>query len=506
MSFAAQIASERPTEVALRDWEKQLTWAEVDDVLNRAIHQLLDFPFRPERRVAVFAHNSTETILIHLAGLLAGTSIVPVNFHLTPDETAYILEDSGAELVFVGPENLAAGTDAATKAGDIPVIGWRCPAGGGHTAWEDWIASGNPAAPPTDHAPRPNLMYTSGTTGVPKGTELPPTMFHDSPTVAAFQERLRESPWCKYGQHLVVGPLYHTGPLGSVRILGGGVPVAVLDKFDPEQTLHAIEKFAVQSAVMVPTHFRRLHALPEEVRHRYDLSSLAMIYHTGASCPVELKAAMLDWWGPVIYEAYGATEVGTTCRIGPEEWRAHPGSVGKPNPPFRALVIDDDDNELPAGETGRLYFEDESGRGVVYHNDPEKSARAHLRPGVFTLGEIGHVDQDGYVYITDRFSDMIVSGGVNVYPAEAEAVLTAHPQVRDVACIGVPNKDMGEELLALVQAVQPTQPPGADELIAYCRENLSHYKCPRKIEFREDLGRNAMGKINKRLLRAPYWN
>jgi len=246
-------------------------------------------------------------------------------------------------------------------------------------------------------------------------------------------------------------------------------------------------------------------ALPDEVKGRYDLSSLVRISHTGAKCPVDVKRAMIDWWGPVFVDAYGASEVGTTCMITSEDWLTHPGSVGQAVPPFSAMILDDDNNPVPANTEGKLYFEDATGRGVVYHNDPEKSAAAHIAPGVFTLGEIGYMDAEGFVYITDRFSDMVVSGGVNLYPAEAEQVLIEHPQVLDVACIGVPHAEMGEQLKALVILQADAQPLAEQDLIAWCRERLSHYKCPRSIEFVADLGRNTMGKINKRKLRAPYW-
>ena len=505
MSFAARIAVERPQEIALRDPQRSLGWQEVDDVLDRAASLLLDSDLGAQGRIAVFAENSTETLLTHLAGLLGGASVVPVNFHLAAPEAAYILQDAGVQILFVGPENLKIGLEAAAQAGVPRVIGWRCPPSDRLLQWSTWLAEATGGAPPVTHPPRPNLMYTSGTTGVPKGTELPPTMFAGGDSVAEFQQRLTQSNWCKYGRHLVVGPLYHTGPLGAVRILGGGVPVTVLGRFDAEATLAAIERDAIESTVMVPTHFVRLLALPTETHTRYDVSSLAMVYHTGAACPIDVKKEMLTWWGPVIYEAYGATEVGTTCRIGPEEWLAHPGSVGRPSSPFEALIVDEDGEEVCPGTTGRIYFRDASGRGVIYHKDPAKSQQAHLRPGVFTLGEIGHVDEDGYLYITDRFSDMILSGGVNVYPAEAEKVLAEHPEIRDVVCIGIPHPEMGEQLLALVQAKVPGRAPEAESLLAYCRDHLSSYKCPRLIEFREDLARNAMGKVDKRSLRQPYW-
>ena len=256
---------------------------------------------------------------------------------------------------------------------------------------------------------------------------------------------------------------------------------------------------------MVPTHFVRLLALADDVKARYDVSSLRLVSHTGSACPVEVKRAMIDWWGPVFVESYGASETGTTCQITSEEWLAHPGSVGRPIAPFEAMVLDDDDQPVAAGVEGRLFFRDTTGRGIVYHNDPEKSAAAHIAPGVFTLGEIGFLDGDGFVYITDRFSDMVVSGGVNLYPAEAEQVLVTHPAVADVACIGVPHAEMGEELKALVVAVDGLPAPTESELLAYCRERLTHYKCPRSIELVADVGRTAMGKVNKRQLRAPYW-
>jgi acyl-CoA synthetase (AMP-forming)/AMP-acid ligase II len=204
-------------------------------------------------------------------------------------------------------------------------------------------------------------------------------------------------------------------------------------------------------------------------------------------------------------DAYGSTEVGTICSISSQEWLEHPGSVGRCLPPFSPLVVDDEGNEVPAGTEGKLYFVDATGRGVVYATDPAKTAAAHLRPGVFTIGEVGYVDHDGFVYITDRFSDMIVAGGVNIYPAEAEAVLLTHPKVSDCAVVGVPDADLGEAVKALVVPVDPADPPTADELIGLCRQHLAGYKCPRTVDVVSTVGRNAMGKINKRALRAPYW-
>jgi long-chain acyl-CoA synthetase len=450
VAFAKKLAAERPEEVALRDPERTLSWAELDDALNRTANALLATDLGPQYRIAVFAENAVETAIAHMGGLIGGASTVPVNFHLTAEEVAYILEDSGTRILFVGPETVERGIEAAREAGVETVIGWRCDAAAGVTPWSDWLAGASGEDPPLDHAPRPNLLYTSGTTGRPKGTNLPPTMFAAGDTVAEHLESVAKGLFAQFGVHGVIGPLYHTGPLSGSRTLVAGVPVVILARFDAEATLKAIHDHKIASTVLVPTHFVRFLALPEETRAKYDLSSLKWVAHTGAACPVDVKKAMIDWWGPVLFEAYGASEVGTTCSITSPEWLEHPGSVGRANPPFEALV-------------------------------------------------------DGYVFITDRFSDMIVSGGVNIYPAEAENVLINHPGIADVACIGVPNAEMGEELKALVIPEDSANPPAEAEIIAWVRDQISTYKCPRTVEFVEDLGRNTMGKINKRKLRAPYW-
>ena len=497
------LAEERPHEIAVRDESKALGWAELDDRLNRIANGLNATELGPSRRIAVFAENAVETALANLGGLIGGASVVPVNFHLTAAEAAYILEDAGARVLFVGPETAARGVEAAAATGVHTVIGWGCD--GAVTPWDDWLAAQSGDEPPGDLRPLPNLLYTSGTTGRPKGTELPPTMFAGGDTVAEHLARLAQGPMADFGPHLVVGPMYHTGPLSGSRLLAAGVPAVILGRFNAEKTLQAIEKYRIGNTVMVPTHFVRLLALPEDVKARYDVSSLQRIGHTGAKCPVDVKRAMIEWWGPVFFDAYGASEVGTTCAIDSEDWLKFPGSVGRAIPPFEAMILDDDDNPLPPNTEGRLFFKDTTGRGVIYHNDPEKSAAAHIAPGVFTLGEIGYMNEEGFVYITDRFSDMVVSGGVNIYPAEAEQVLIDHPAVLDVACIGVPHPDMGEELKALGIPLDSGQAPSGEEVIAWCRERLSHYKCPRTFDWVADLGRNTMGKINKRKLRAPYW-
>jgi long-chain acyl-CoA synthetase len=373
--FATRLAAERPNEAALRDGDRALGWFEVGDVLNRVANRLRATDLGPRARVAVFAENAAETALAHLGALLAGSSSVPVNFHLTADEASYVLDDSHSRVVFAGPETLerARAAVAAVEAGGgvrPQLVAWDSPPTDGVTPWADWLAAADPADPPLDVAPRPNLLYTSGTTGLPKGTELPPTMFAGGGTMVEHLEALRQNAFARFGTHLVVGPMYHTGPLSGMRLLVAGAPSVIMRKFDAEATLATIDRFRTESAVMVPTHFVRLLALPQQVRDSYDVSSMQYVAHTGAPCPVDIKRAMIEWWGPVFTDAYGATEVGTTCAITSQEWLEHPGSVGRAIPPFTALILDDDDNKVGAGVEGRLFFRDATGRGVVYPNDP----------------------------------------------------------------------------------------------------------------------------------------
>jgi long-chain acyl-CoA synthetase len=502
---AAEKAKTEPNAMALCDERVSISWARLDVMLNRATNALLARGFQPGDRVGIFAHNSAETVIAYLAALQAGVSSIPINFHLTADEVAYILTDAGARLMFVGPETARIGVEAAAKSGNPAVVGWRT-AEPGVELWTDFLEAADDGEPPTSQPPQPYLHYTSGTTGRPKGAVTPPTMFPAASTVAGFFEALREAAAvASPGPGLAVGPLYHTGPLGSTRQLGGGKPLVTMEKFDPETVLATIERHKISSVLMVPTHFQRLLALPPAIRAKYDVSSLMAVFHTGAACPPEVKRAMIDWFGPVLMEAYGGTESGTTNLISSQEWLLKPGSVGKTLPPFELVVVGETGEELPQGAVGQIYFRDTTGRGVIYHNDAVKTAAAHLRPGVFTLGEIGYADEDGYVFITDRVSDMIVSGGVNIYPAEAEHVLIQHPDVADVAVIGVPNEAMGEAVKALVMPRDPAHPPSTEALDAFARERLAGFKCPRSYDIVTDLGRNAMGKVNKRELRRPYW-
>ena len=334
--LAHHIPADDPDQLALTDQETTLGWAELDRVVNRAINLLRSVELGPERRLAVFAENSAETVIAYMAAALAGASAVPVNFHLTPDELAYILEDSASTLLLVGPETAERGVLAAEAVSHIPggpliaVMGWRCPDHPAVISWEHSLAQ----APPTDIPPLPHLFYTSGTTGRPKGVEAPPGLYKGGATVAEYAASCA-TPNAAIGTHLVVGPMYHAGPFAATRNLMGGAPVVVMGRFDAEATLAAIDRYRVRGVFMVPTHFSRLLALPAKVRERYRTDSLVSVTHSGAPCPVSVKRAIIDWLGPIVYEGYGSTEVGGSCHINSEDWLAHPGSVGRPVPPVR---------------------------------------------------------------------------------------------------------------------------------------------------------------------------
>jgi long-chain acyl-CoA synthetase len=440
-------------------------------------------------------------VIAHAAALLGEAAAVPVNFHLTAGEIAYQVEESKAGLMFVDSATEEAVHNAT--AGTAVVIVRLPDDGAMGPELAAFIGDAEPVRLSADQPVRPSLLFTSGTTGRPKAVQLPPKTIGDTPDLAGLHTLITTQRMARYGTHLVVGPLYHNGPLTAVRLFLAGVPLVVHASFDAAAMLAAIEAHHIESSVMVPTHFVRCLALPAEVRERFDVSSLRCVVHTGGACPVEVKQKMLAWWGLVLYESYGGTESGSTCSIGPDEWLAHPGSVGRAVAPFEALVVDDDGHPLPANSEGRLYFRDLTGRGIRFEGDEAKTAEAHIAPGVFTLGEIGRIDEDGFVYITDRFNDMVVAGGVNIYPAEAEQALMLHSSVADVACIGLPDAEMGERLVAVVQ-LEPGAAPDPEALGAWCRERLAGYKRPREYFFTETLPRNAMGKLDKKALRAAY--
>ena len=477
-----ELARRTPDEPALTDRETQLTWKETADLVSRAAHALATAHFG-ERRLAVLGPNHSSTVIAYAGAMLAGVGAILVNHHSTADEIEYLLRDGDAHAIWAEPGYTEVAAQVAARLG-LPILS--------NEVWEAGPAPTVPGPPPTDRPATTDLIYTSGTTGRPKGVEVPT---QPAPTVHDRLEVARRHHMTGLGPHLASGPLYHAGPHAAVSLLLMGSPVVLVGRFDAEAVLTAIESHRIATTVMVPTHLVRLLSLPERRRKRADVSSLKMLSLTGSTCPMPVKRAIIDWLGPVVREAYGASESGIISYITSEEWLAHPGSVGRVQAPFRAVVLDDDGRECPIGRDGRLYFEDGTGQGIHYYKDPEKTSAAHLRPGVFTLGDVGHVDRDGYLHITGRVTDMVISGGVNIYPAECERVLNAHPAVTDVVLFGQPDDEMGERLVGLVETADDRISP--DSLIAYCREAIASYKVPKQLELVHEIPRTAMGKVDK---------
>ena len=483
---------------AERGWSAAEVWDRADRLAHLARAATVSTGDGPRRRVAIFAENAAQAAIAHVGALRSGASVVAINSHLTAPEVAYQLEVGDVALLIAGPSTADRARVAADLVGRCEVRAWT------DRDWDRWLASAPPGPPPDDVPIVPNLLFTSGTTGTPKATHLPPNVFPVRTSWAEFVAATLANRFVGLGRHLVVAPLHHTGPLNAVRALAAGTPVGLLPRFDAEAMLQAVDRWQIASTTVVPTHLARLVALSSDVRARHDVSSMRLIFLTGAACPVDVKRAIIDWFGPVVLEAYGATEVGVTNSITSEDWLAHVGSVGRSVAPYAAVVVDEAGHELAAGTEGRLYFRDATGRGIIYESDPERTAAVHLEPGMFTLGEIGKVDGDGFVFITDRFSDMVVTGGVNVYPAEMEQALMGHPAVADVAGIGLPHPDLGEQLVALIVPIDPTAPPSTDELQAWCEERLSRFKCPRQIRIVDSVHRNPLGKLDKRGLRTMH--
>jgi acyl-CoA synthetase (AMP-forming)/AMP-acid ligase II len=506
-------AEATPQDIALADDSGTRTWSEVTADLERAAGALLAAAQESAQRVSVIGENAIPTLEAHAAALTVGVGTVATSRQLRASELADQYADADVVAAIAGARSLPAVAEAAQAVGlrTLVVHGIEpasSPGGtdlpGGAVTWTEWLNSAPPVPPDAgQRPPRAPLVYTSGTTGRARGAEVRWTVTLPG-TAAEYVAAITAESAFPAGPHLVVGPLQHNAPLTSVRHLLAGQPVIILGKFDAEEVLRLIETYRVTSSVMVPTHMRRLLALAPQIRERYDVSSMRMVSQTGSACPADTKLAMITWFGPILVESYGGSETGTLCRIDSREWLAHRGSVGRPRPPYEAVVLTETGEPLPPGEVGVLGFRAPEGRGPRYHADPQKTKSAYLAPGVFTLGDVGYVDEDGYVFITDRMADMVVSGGVNLYPAESEKVLVTHPAVSEVAVIGVPHPDLGESLLALI--VPSGDPPDPAELETYGRERLAPYKVPRAYEFRDELLYNAMGKPDKKAMRAPYWS
>jgi long-chain acyl-CoA synthetase len=475
------------------------TFFELNAEANRLVRALRARGASPGDAVAVMVANRPEFAAVLAAAQRAGLRVTPINWHLTADEVAYIVGDCEAQ-VFVADTRFAdVAAEAARQSPDAQVllaVGGEVP---GFESYHAAVAAEDGADIP-DPVLGTSMLYTSGTTGRPKGV-------HRSEPVAAsgigalFGYAPGES------VHLCTGPLYHAAPLAfSLTIpLSSGCGVVMMDRWSPEATLALIEEFGITHSHMVPTMFHRLLRLPDDVRAAAEVSTLRHVLHGAAPCPVPVKQAIIDWWGPVLVEYYAATE-GTGTFVTSQEWLQKPGTVGRSPAPDHVRIVDPvSGEEMPAGDVGTVYLKAPKVGRFDYYGDPEKT-RSSYQGDHYTMGDVGYLDEDGYLFLTDRSADLIISGGVNVYPAEVEAELLDHPDVADAAVIGVPDPDWGEIVVAVVELSPGVTPDDerADALAAHCRDRLAHFKCPRRVDFTDALPRTDTGKLYKRRLRDEY--
>jgi long-chain acyl-CoA synthetase len=497
-------ATERPEHPALVCGERRLGYGALDRLVNRTAHALAARGLANAGRVALMLPNDVEFFAVTQAAGKLGALAVPINYRWRRDELGYVLADSSPDVLVVDAAFLGEAEPALAVAGRPPRA--RVLVVGEAPGWPSFTAAiaEAPDTPPPGARTQSGyniVIYTSGTTGRPKGVVHP----HVDPALGFAAQRAIVEMWGFRPDdvHLMVGPAYHTMPSAYVaQHLFVGATSVLMKKFDAEECLQLIASERVTTSAMVPAHFIRLLELPDHVRARYDLSSVRKILHAAAPCPPHVKRRIMELFPPgTVWEFYGATE-GPGTLIGPDEWLAKPGSVGRPWPGVTIKILDDDGRECAPGEVGTIYLSSRSGARFRYHNAEEKTAAA-FRGDFFTVGDMGYLDADGYLFISDRKHDMVISGGVNVYPLEIEHVLVTHPGVVDAAVVGVPDARWGEALLAVVER-RPGATLTADVLREWCRTRMADYKVPRHVEFVDELPRDPNGKVAKRFLRERY--
>jgi len=501
-------AETKPDEPAIISPHGHRTFKTLNANTNRLARALRRKGLQAGDAIALLSTNRPEFAEVMAASQRAGLRLTPINWHLTADEAGYIVADCEARALVADTRFAATAAGAIAQA---PAAGIRLAVGGAIDGFEryDDLVLAEDGRDLDDPVLGTTMLYTSGTTGRPKGVHRPRSASAAAVSAAGAAQSLLASVRAAGSgptMHLCTGPLYHAAPLAFslATPLAQGMGVVMMDGWDAEETLRLIQRHRITHSHMVPTMFHRLLSLPPDVRAGYDVSSLRFVLHGAAPCPVAVKRGIIEWWGPVVYEYYAATEGGGTF-VTSEEWLSRPGTVGKPASPELINILDEAGAEAPVGAVGTIYIKAPDGAPFSYYHDPAKTASAY-RDDYFTLGDVGYLDADGYLYLTDRSVNLIISGGVNIYPAEIEAVLITHPAVGDVAVIGVPNAEWGEEVKAVVEpqpGVQATSPL-ATELIAWCRDRLASYKCPRTVDFTVSLPRHDNGKLYKQQLREEY--
>jgi long-chain acyl-CoA synthetase len=513
-------AAATPSRAALVDESGTTTWAELDERVNRIINRLRALGLGAGDTFSLMSGNSRAWYEVSLAAQHAGMAVVPVNWHWTADELTYVLDNSDSKALFADSRfaevatTAAAATPALVATVSLPPSGWAEAEGvaeriDGFTPYAEFLAAGDPTEPEGQLLGGP-MFYTSGTTGRPKGVRnaslaagLPTSIMQLM--AAGFSQSMGVP---SDGVTLLAGPAYHSAQWAfSTFPLLGGSTVVMRHKFDAAETLELIDRYAVTNIHLVPTQFVRMLKLPDDVKSAFHGDSLVLCLHGAAPCPPEVKRQMLAWWGPKVTEYYGGTEGGVASMVSGAEWLERPGTLGKPLAMMEVTIVGDDGEPCPPGVSGTIYMRNRMGSTFEYHKDAEKTQKAYREPGQFTLGDIGYLDADGYLFMSDRKIDMIISGGVNIYPAEIEGVLVEHPAVADAAVFGIPDEEFGEQVKAAVQLTDgaAASPELEAELIAFVRSRLAGYKAPRSIDFEVEFPRTATGKLYKRLLRDRYW-
>ena len=497
-------AKQNGDRVAVSDGVTELSWTQLNTHTNGVIHALRGLGLVPGDNVAIMANNSTAFGVVSLAIHLSGMSLVPINWHFTADEAAYLIDNAHVKVLFAGSQQLAVAREAVGSGSRVNVIELD--------SFQSEIEENQPGGEPEGETIFASpIYYTSGTTGKPKATRLSqaPTSVPIHDALTRIKNTARLSGLEETTRHLVQGPLYHAGPQNNaITTLLIGAFLYIMRRFDPEETLRLIDRYRITHSMMVPTMFVRLDRLAPDIKAKYDVSSLQSVPHIAAPMPVDVKERMIDWWGPVLVDAYGCSEIGVITRITSQEWLEKKGSVGRPIDGFTIQIIDDSNEEVPAGKVGMIYMTSFTDVDLEYLDDPEKTKAAHRQDKQFTLGDMGWLDSEGYLYLSDRRVDMIISGGVNIYPAEIEAALLANTYVEDAAVFGIPNEEWGQEVKAAVQLREGYSPSPKIErtIVDWLRARVAHYKVPRTIDFHERLPRYSNGKLHRRVLRDAYWS